>query len=95
MPEAARRAHNVHMIFDYVISLMKQKLNMSKSRERISPPFFALLLAIPLFLDGERLCKAIRVRNSGENGVCDDGKVLRKSISSVVYASICVLCQHK
>ena len=50
-------------------------LNMSKSRERISPSFFVLLLAIPLFLDGERFCKAIRVRKSGEDDICDDGKV--------------------
>jgi hypothetical protein len=59
--------------------------NMSKSRERISPSFFVLLLAIPIFLDGERLCKAIRVRNSSEDSVCDDGKV--KDFSSLCAVS--------
>ena len=63
------------MIFDYVTCIMVQFSKMSKSRERISPSIFVLLLAIPIFLDGERLCKAIRVRKSSEDGVCDDGKV--------------------
>ena len=60
---------------------------MSKSRGRISSPFFVLLLAISLFLDGERFCKAIRVRNSNEADVCDDGKV--KISSRPMLQSMC------
>ena len=58
-----------------------------KSRERISPSFFVLLLAIALFLDGERLCKAIGVRNSDENGVCDNGRV--KIVDLIMLQSKC------